>query len=88
MILAAYRPCDKNGSHRGGPIYRSTYAVNESGRDRIERRAVTCASHQLVLVMLVVGSSLLLMRKLSINGAGLIWFERRGNHGQELVGYM
>jgi len=42
--------------------------------DRIERRAGHAAVTQLVLVILAVGSSLLLMRKLSINGAGLIWF--------------
>jgi TRAP-type mannitol/chloroaromatic compound transport system permease small subunit len=42
--------------------------------DRIERKVGRAAVTQLVLVMLVIGSSLLLMRKLAINGAGLIWF--------------
>jgi hypothetical protein len=93
--LAARRPCHRNGTHRGRPIYSSTYAANGSvllallaaatvpaslvtiafALDRIERRAGRAAVTQLVLVMLVVGSRLLLMRKLSINGAGLIWFD-------------
>jgi hypothetical protein len=29
---------------------------------------------QLILVVFIVGSSLVLVRKLDINGAGLIWF--------------
>jgi len=47
-----------------------------------------CGSHPLILVVLVVSSSLLLMRKLSINGARLIRFSSQAHYGENLSGYI
>lgn len=54
----------------------------------MERRAGHAAVTQLVLIMLVVGASLLLMRNLSISGAGPISFEGQDNNAQKLLGYI
>ena len=52
----------------------ASLAIIALALDRIERKVGRVAVTQLVLAVLVAGSSVLLMRKLAINGAGLIWF--------------
>jgi len=68
-------PCHRNGIRRVRLVCRPTYAATGSVLSRIEHTAGSAAVTQLALIMGVVAWNMLMMRKLSTNGARFVWCE-------------